>query len=117
MSRAMTKFRDNMVEIDNTRAAQQQVVETLSRALKSLASAGKEQDAIEALAKLSADSRTGYAVAAGMRRAELLAQAGDVNAAAAVYDQMATASAPQIFRALVEAICYGSKQIVERFES
>ncbi len=26
-------------------------------------------------------------------------------------------SAPQIFRALVEAICYGSKQIVERFES
>jgi L-ribulokinase len=25
-------------------------------------------------------------------------------------------SAPQIFRALVEAICYGSKQIVERFE-
>jgi L-ribulokinase len=26
-------------------------------------------------------------------------------------------SAPQVFRALVEAICYGSKQIVERFES
>ena len=26
-------------------------------------------------------------------------------------------NAPQIFRALVEAICYGSKQIVERFES
>ncbi|WP_229725094.1 ribulokinase [Hymenobacter baengnokdamensis] len=26
-------------------------------------------------------------------------------------------AAPQIFRALVEAICYGSKQIVERFES
>ncbi|MBO3271777.1 ribulokinase [Hymenobacter defluvii] len=25
--------------------------------------------------------------------------------------------APQVFRALVEAICYGSKQIVERFES
>ena len=25
-------------------------------------------------------------------------------------------SAPQVFRALVEAICYGSKQIVERFE-
>ena len=37
MSRALTKFRDNMVEIENTRAAQQQVVETLSRALKSLA--------------------------------------------------------------------------------
>jgi len=26
-------------------------------------------------------------------------------------------SAPQVFRSLVEAICYGSKQIVERFES
>jgi L-ribulokinase len=26
-------------------------------------------------------------------------------------------SAPQVFRALVEAICYGSKQIVERFEA
>ena len=25
--------------------------------------------------------------------------------------------APEIFRALVEAICYGSRQIVERFEA
>ena len=37
MSRALTKFRDNMVEIENGRAAQQAVVETVSGALKALA--------------------------------------------------------------------------------
>ena len=37
MSRAMTKFRDNMVDIEKARVSQQAVVETVSGALKALA--------------------------------------------------------------------------------
>jgi hypothetical protein len=61
-------------------------------AAQTLAATGKTTEAMEALAKLAADSHTGYGLAAGMRRAELLAEKGDVAAAAAAYDQIAASS-------------------------
>lgn len=61
-------------------------------AAQALAVAGKTGDAEAALAKLAADSHTGYGLAAAMRRAELLAQAGDTAAAATAYDQIAAST-------------------------
>lgn len=70
-------------------------------AAQELIDEGKTADGIEALAKLGADGHTGFAIAARMRRAEILGQQGDVSGAAAAYEQIAASSAPQVFRDLV----------------
>lgn len=69
-------------------------------AAQELISEGKARIAIEMLAKLAADSHTGFAVAAAMRRAELIAAQGDTAAAAAAYGEIAGSSAPQPYRDL-----------------
>jgi len=64
-----------------------------------LADAGKTKDAEDALAKISADGG-GFAVLAGMRRAELLVTAGDTKGAVAAYQQLASSSVPETLRGL-----------------
>jgi hypothetical protein len=61
---------------------------------------GKSTESLEALAKLAADGHTGFAVAASMRRAELLTGQGDIAAAATAYDQIANSSSPALYRDL-----------------
>jgi hypothetical protein len=65
-----------------------------------LAEQGKSAESLEALAKLAADGHTGFAMAASMRRAEILTTQGDVAAAAAAYEQIANASGPALYRDL-----------------
>jgi hypothetical protein len=58
-------------------------------------------EAAAALAKLSADAKTGYQELAALRRASLLAESGDVAAATAAYDAIAAdQSVPDIYRGL-----------------
>jgi len=64
-----------------------------------LIDAGKSKEAEGALAVLSGDS-SGFAVLAGMRRAELLAQDGDRKGAESVYEQIAASRAPSVLRDL-----------------
>ncbi len=69
-------------------------------AAQALADAGKLQDAVQALDKLAADSHTGFAMTAEMRRAELLATSGDAAGAIAAYDKLAASSAKPLYRDL-----------------
>ncbi len=69
-------------------------------AAQDLATQGKGAESLEALAKLAADGQTGFATAAGMRRAELLVGQGDVAGAAATYDRIANSSGPTLYRDL-----------------
>ncbi|PKU23912.1 tetratricopeptide repeat protein [Telmatospirillum siberiense] len=69
-------------------------------AAQDLVAQGKTAESAEALAKLSSDGHTGFATAAGMRRAELLLGQGDVVGAAAAYDQVANSSGPALYRDL-----------------
>jgi hypothetical protein len=61
---------------------------------------GKTQDAIQAMGVLEDSSRTGYALAAGMARASMLADGGDVAGALATYEKVASSSAPRQYRDL-----------------
>ncbi len=61
---------------------------------------GKTDAALGALAKLAGDSRTGIGIAADMRRAELLAERGDLHGATAAYEEIMGSSAPQLYRDL-----------------
>ncbi|HEY1723556.1 MAG TPA: tetratricopeptide repeat protein [Magnetospirillaceae bacterium] len=65
-----------------------------------LQEAGKTKDAEAAFAKIETSDSKGFAVLAGMRRADALAQGGDVKGAMAAYDQLSAASVPQLFRDL-----------------
>ena len=69
-------------------------------AAQALATDGKKTEAIDALAKLAADSHTGYGIAADLLRADLIAQKDDIPGAIAAYEKIATSSAPQPFRDL-----------------
>ncbi len=69
-------------------------------AAQDLVTQGKGAESLEALAKLAADGHTGFAVAAGMRRAELLVGQGDVAGGAAAYERIANSSAPTLYRDL-----------------
>jgi hypothetical protein len=64
-----------------------------------LVQAGKPKDAEDALAKIASDG-TGFAVLAGMRRAAMLSDNGDLKGAVAAYDQVAASSAPELLRGL-----------------
>jgi hypothetical protein len=64
-----------------------------------LVDAGKTKDGEDALAKIAGDGG-GFAVLAGMRRAELLAQDGDTKGAVAAYEQLAASGAPELLRGL-----------------
>ncbi|HXP97869.1 MAG TPA: tetratricopeptide repeat protein [Telmatospirillum sp.] len=70
------------------------------QAAQNLLAQGKTAESMEALAKLAADGRPGFAMAASMRRADVLIGQGDVGAAAALYDQIANSSAPALYRDL-----------------
>lgn len=69
-------------------------------AAQELIAQDKTRVAIEMLAKLGTESHTGFAIAARMRRAELLASQGDTAQAAASYEEIAASSAPQVYRDL-----------------
>jgi hypothetical protein len=69
-------------------------------AAQTLAAQGKTSEALEALAKLGADSRSGFAITARMRRAQLLTDAGDVAGATATYEQIIGSSSPKLYRDL-----------------
>lgn len=69
-------------------------------AAEDLLGQGKAQDAMTAWERLATDGRTGFAVAAAMRQAEVLTSQGDIAAAVATYDKIAASSAPQLFRDL-----------------
>jgi len=64
-----------------------------------LVEAGKTKDAEDALAKIAAEGN-GFAVLAGMRRAALLSDGGDIKGAVAAYDQIAASGAPELLRGL-----------------
>lgn len=65
-----------------------------------LADAGKTKEADEAFAKIAATDSKGFAVLAGMRRADALAQSGDTKGAMAAYEQLSTADVPKLMRDL-----------------
>jgi len=64
-----------------------------------LLEAGKDKDAENALAAMASDG-SGFAVMAGMQRAELLASGGDRKGAEAAYEQIAASGAPATLRDL-----------------
>ena len=69
-------------------------------AAQDLIAQGKTADAEAALTALAADGHSGFAVAALMRRGQLLASHGEIAAAAATYDAIVSSSAPAVFRDL-----------------
>ena len=69
-------------------------------AAQALAMSGKTAEAAEALAKLAADSQTGYGVVAQLNRAQLLAATGDAAGALATYQQIVESKAPAEYRDL-----------------
>jgi hypothetical protein len=69
-------------------------------AAEDLLTQGKTAEGMEALSHLVADGKTGFAIAAGMRRAEQQAVQGDVAGAVASFDQIAASSASAFYRDL-----------------
>ncbi len=62
-------------------------------AAMSLAEAGESTEALNALAALAEPSGDGYPLLAALERARLLAEAGDVEAASAIWDEVAASEA------------------------
>jgi hypothetical protein len=60
----------------------------------------KTDEGLIVLDKLANDGYTGFALMANMRRAELLADRGDIDAAAVIYDRIASSSIHALYRDL-----------------
>lgn len=69
-------------------------------AAQALEEAGKTKEAEDAYQKIAADAPPGFALLAGMRRADLLQKGGDAKAAESAYEQIEESGAPKELRDL-----------------